>query len=46
MENSFQLVTVAGEGSCLAVLSPASADAGLIANEMALLVKTRRAAAG
>ncbi len=39
MENSFLFVTAAGEGSCLAVLSPASADAGLIAYEMALLVK-------
>jgi predicted regulator of Ras-like GTPase activity (Roadblock/LC7/MglB family) len=32
-------VTAAGEGSCLAVLSPAAADAGLIAYEMAILVK-------
>ena len=32
-------MTAAGEGSCLAVLSPASADAGLIAYEMAVLVK-------
>ena len=39
MEHSFLFVTAAGEGSCLAVLSPASADAGLIAYEMALLVK-------
>lgn len=39
MERSFLFVTTAGEGSCLAVLSPASADAGLIAYEMALLVK-------
>jgi predicted regulator of Ras-like GTPase activity (Roadblock/LC7/MglB family) len=39
MENSFLFVTAAGEGSCLAVLSPSSADAGLIAYEMALLVK-------
>jgi predicted regulator of Ras-like GTPase activity (Roadblock/LC7/MglB family) len=39
MENSFLFVTAAGEGSCLAVLSPASADAGLIAYEMAMLVK-------
>lgn len=39
MENSFLFVTAAGAGSCLAVLSPASADAGLIAYEMALLVK-------
>ena len=39
MDNSFLFVTAAGEGSCLAVLSPASADAGLIAYEMVLLVK-------
>ena len=39
MENSFLFVTAAGEGRCLAVLSPASADAGLIAYEMTLLVK-------
>ena len=39
MEHAFLFVTAAGEGSCLAVLSPASADVGLIAYEMALLVK-------
>ncbi len=39
MENSFLFVTAAGEGSCLAVLSPATADVGLIAYEMAVLVK-------
>jgi predicted regulator of Ras-like GTPase activity (Roadblock/LC7/MglB family) len=39
MENAFLFVTAAGEGSCLAVLSPATADVGLIAYEMALLVK-------
>ena len=39
MENAFLFVTAAGEGSCLAVLSPARADVGLIAYEMALLVK-------
>jgi predicted regulator of Ras-like GTPase activity (Roadblock/LC7/MglB family) len=39
MENAFLFVTAAGAGSCLAVLSPASADVGLIAYEMALLVK-------
>jgi len=39
MEAAFLFVTAAGEGSCLAVLSPASADAGLIAYEMAILVK-------
>ena len=39
MEHSFLFVTAAGEGSCLAVLSPSGTDAGLIAYEMALLVK-------
>ena len=39
MDNGFLFVTAAGEGSCLAVLSPAAADAGLIAYEMAVLVK-------
>lgn len=38
-ESSFLFVTAAGEGSCLAVLAGAGADAGLIAYEMALLVK-------
>jgi predicted regulator of Ras-like GTPase activity (Roadblock/LC7/MglB family) len=39
MESAFLFVTAAGEGSCLAVLSPAAADAGLIAYEMAVLVR-------
>ena len=39
METAFLFVTAAGDGSCLAVLSPASADAGLVAYEMAILVK-------
>jgi predicted regulator of Ras-like GTPase activity (Roadblock/LC7/MglB family) len=39
MDTSFLFVTAAGDGSCLAVLSPAAADAGLIAYEMAVLVK-------
>ena len=39
MDTAFLFVTAAGEGSCLAVLSPASADAGLVAYEMAVLVK-------
>src|ERR1022692_885605 len=39
MDTAFLFVTAAGEGSCLAVLSPAAADAGLIAYEMAILVK-------
>jgi predicted regulator of Ras-like GTPase activity (Roadblock/LC7/MglB family) len=39
MEDAFLFVTAAGQGSCLAVLSPADADVGLIAYEMAMLVK-------
>lgn len=39
LESAFLFVTAAGEGSCLAVLASAGADAGLIAYEMAVLVK-------
>jgi predicted regulator of Ras-like GTPase activity (Roadblock/LC7/MglB family) len=39
LEHAFLFVTAAGHGSCLAVLCPANADAGLIAYEMAMLVK-------
>lgn len=39
LEQAFLFVTAAGYGSCLAVMCPASADAGLIAYEMAMLVK-------
>jgi predicted regulator of Ras-like GTPase activity (Roadblock/LC7/MglB family) len=39
LEKALLFVTTAGHGSCLAVLCPADADAGLIAYEMALLVK-------
>jgi uncharacterized protein len=39
MESEFLFVTAAGEGSCLAVLAMASADVGLVAYEMAILVK-------
>lgn len=39
MENAFLFVTAAGEGSCLAALTAASADLGLVAFEMAVLVK-------
>jgi predicted regulator of Ras-like GTPase activity (Roadblock/LC7/MglB family) len=39
MDSAFLFVTAAGEGSCLAVLAAASADVGLIAYEMAVLVK-------
>jgi predicted regulator of Ras-like GTPase activity (Roadblock/LC7/MglB family) len=39
MDSAFLFVTAAGKGSCLAVLSEADADVGLIAYEMAVLVK-------
>ncbi|HTP17706.1 MAG TPA: roadblock/LC7 domain-containing protein [Streptosporangiaceae bacterium] len=39
LESGFFFVTAAGAGSCLAVLAPADADVGLIAYEMAVLVK-------
>ena len=40
MESAFLFVTAAGEGSCLAVLAAADADAaGQIAYEMAVLVR-------
>jgi uncharacterized protein len=39
MDNAFLCGTAGGEGSCLAVLSPASADVGLAAYEMAILVQ-------
>ncbi len=39
MEAAFLFVTAAGEGSCLAVLTSAQADVGLVAYEMAVLVK-------
>ncbi|MGH3344679.1 MAG: roadblock/LC7 domain-containing protein [Carbonactinosporaceae bacterium] len=39
METAFLFVTAAGQGACLAVLSAANADVGLIAYEMAMLVK-------
>ena len=39
LESAFLFVTAAGEGSCLAVLADSAADAGLIAYEMAVLVK-------
>ncbi|MBW8485069.1 roadblock/LC7 domain-containing protein [Actinomadura parmotrematis] len=38
MQSAFMLVTVAGKGACLAVLSDEEADVGLIAYEMAMLV--------
>ncbi len=39
MERGFLFVTAAGEGSCLAVLAAPEADVGLLAYEMALIVK-------
>jgi len=39
LEQAFLFVTAAGFGSCLAVMCPATADAGLVAYEMAMLVK-------
>lgn len=39
MEEAFLLVTSAGQGSCLAVLSDAASDIGMVAYEMALLVE-------
>jgi len=39
LEQAFLFVSAAGHGSCLAVLCPVDADAGLIAYEMAMLVK-------
>ncbi|GAA1603426.1 roadblock/LC7 domain-containing protein [Actinoplanes couchii] len=38
MEDAFLLVTAAGSGACLAVVASTSADLGLIAYEMALLI--------
>lgn len=39
LDEAFLFITAAGDGSCLAVLSDAESDVGLIAYEMALLVK-------
>jgi predicted regulator of Ras-like GTPase activity (Roadblock/LC7/MglB family) len=39
MEHGFLFVTAAGAGSCLAVLAAPHADVGLLAYEMALIVK-------
>jgi predicted regulator of Ras-like GTPase activity (Roadblock/LC7/MglB family) len=39
MESAFLFITSAGQGACLAVLSDASSDIGLIAYEMAMLVE-------
>jgi len=39
MNKSFLFVTAAGQGACLAVLTTAQADVGLLAYEMAMVVK-------
>jgi predicted regulator of Ras-like GTPase activity (Roadblock/LC7/MglB family) len=39
LEQAFLFVTSAGYGGCLAVLCPVTADAGVVAYEMAMLVK-------
>jgi predicted regulator of Ras-like GTPase activity (Roadblock/LC7/MglB family) len=39
MESAFLFVTAAGQGACLAVLADSASDIGLIAYEMAMLVK-------
>ena len=39
LDRAFLFVTAAGDGSCMAVLSEAEADVGLVAYEMALLVR-------
>jgi len=39
MESGFLFVTAAGSGTCLAVLTEANADLGLVAYEMAVLVR-------
>jgi predicted regulator of Ras-like GTPase activity (Roadblock/LC7/MglB family) len=38
MESAFLVVTAAGQGACLTVLTSSDADLGLIAYEMAMLV--------
>jgi predicted regulator of Ras-like GTPase activity (Roadblock/LC7/MglB family) len=39
MESAFLFVSAAGQGTCLAVLSAAESNVGLIAYEMAMLVR-------
>jgi predicted regulator of Ras-like GTPase activity (Roadblock/LC7/MglB family) len=39
MESAFLFVTAAGRGACLGVLADSTSDIGLIAYEMAMLVK-------
>lgn len=42
LEHGIFFLIAAGEGSCLAALCPADADAGSVAYEMAMLVKRAR----
>jgi predicted regulator of Ras-like GTPase activity (Roadblock/LC7/MglB family) len=42
LEKAIFFVMAAGEGSCLAALCPANADAGAVAYEMAMLAKRAR----
>jgi predicted regulator of Ras-like GTPase activity (Roadblock/LC7/MglB family) len=42
LEHGLFFLIAAGEGSCLAALCPAQADAGTVAYEMAMLVKRAR----
>jgi predicted regulator of Ras-like GTPase activity (Roadblock/LC7/MglB family) len=39
LENAFMVVTAAGQGACLALLTAGDADMGLVAYEMNLMVK-------
>jgi predicted regulator of Ras-like GTPase activity (Roadblock/LC7/MglB family) len=39
MESAFLFITAAGEGTCLAVLSSAEANVGIVAYEMAMLTR-------
>jgi hypothetical protein len=39
MDSGFLLVTAAGSGTCLAVIAGPDADLGLVAYEMAIMVK-------
>lgn len=39
MESAFLFISAAGQGACLAVLADVASDIGLIAYEMAMLVK-------
>ena len=42
LEHGIFFVIAAGQGSCLAALCPPEADAGIVAYEMAMLVKRAR----